>query len=634
MSTSVTTSAAADSPRPRAATSPAAVVQGSGLPSQLGALVLAVTGKCRLWNTERTEVARELCAHFLDGLESGATPADLSASFGDPRHAAKLITVSRRRLRPLWWRTSRASLRALGAFFLLCIVLYAILAARYMLFSPSIKRNIMNEMNAPVLQTPLADRAWPLYVEAKIQFGELPEFILRGTSDPRRPGDESWDEMVKWLDANKAAMQTVRDAAALPVLGYVLRSSLDPDLVRAYQISIPGYTHDPSAQVEPENPFVFGLLLPHLGELRRFARHLQADAHLAASRNDAQTFVADIEALLGIADHLLHEPTLISTLVGIAVTDLAVSVTAIEAARPDFLSREQLRDLAHTISAHAGGHIRIDASSELYAIEDILQRFFSDNGKGDGHFVGGEMLDDMYNDFGIARPRGLPIMKAVRPVQSVFISSRAEVTDLAHRFVAAAAVDDSLPPWRHDERSSDTHYAALMNSGIYSAVPFLESLHAGWENGPIKPACAARDTMETRRDVALIVLALESFRRARGQWPDSLAQLVPAYLPSLPLDPFTGKPLRYRPPASASDLPLLYSVGVDGVDDGGAIPSNKTSRSAVADFRWLGQDSKSHPLHGVSQREFAHSRGDWILWPELPPIPESAIAPPPPTTEQ
>jgi hypothetical protein len=632
MSTSAATSPA-DSPRPRAATSPAAVVHGSGLPSALGALVLAVTGNCRLWNSERTEVARELCAHFRDGLDAGATPGELSASFGDPRHAAKLITITRRKLRPLWWRTSRASLRALGAFLLLCIVLYAILAARYMLFSPSIKRNIMNELNAPVLQTPLADRAWPLYVEAKIQFGELPEDMLSGSRDPRRPGDDGWDEMVVWLDAHKPAIQTVRRAAALPVLGYVYRPTLDPDLIRALEITIPGYKHDLSAAHVPDNPLIVGLLLPHLGEMRRFARHLQADAHLAASRNDAETFVADIHAMLGISSQLLQEPTLISTLVGIAVTDLAVSITAIEAARPDFLSREQLRDLAHSISAHAGGHVRIDASFELYTIEDVLQRFFSDNGKGDGHFVGGPTIDEMYDDFGVARPRAMPIMKAVRPVQSVLISSRAEITELAHRFVAAAAVDDSLPPWRHDERSSDTHYAALMNSGIYSAVPFLESLHAGWEKGPIKPACAARDTMETRRDVALIVLAIESFRRTQGQWPDSLAQLVPAYLPSIPLDPFTGKSLRYRPSASASERPLLYSVGVDGVDDGGAIPSNKTSRSEVRDFRWLGQESASHPLNGASQREFAHSRGDWILWPELPPIPESTIAPSPPTTE-
>jgi hypothetical protein len=45
---------------------------------------------------------------------------------------------------------------------------------------------------------------------------------------------------------------------------------------------------------------------------------------------------------------------------------------------------------------------------------------------------------------------------------------------------------------------------------------------------------------------------------------------VPAYLPAVPKDPFAagGKPLRY----SASDpaVPSVYSVGEDGVDDGGS----------------------------------------------------------------
>ena len=103
---SSTISAEDDAPC-RGGNSPAEVVAASGLPLELGNLVLGVTGKCKLWKRERTEVARELCSHFREGLETGATADSLASAFGEPERTAALITRSRKRLRPLWWRAGR-----------------------------------------------------------------------------------------------------------------------------------------------------------------------------------------------------------------------------------------------------------------------------------------------------------------------------------------------------------------------------------------------------------------------------------------------------------------------------------------------------------------------------------------------
>ena len=54
---------------------------------------------------------------------------------------------------------------------------------------------------------------------------------------------------------------------------------------------------------------------------------------------------------------------------------------------------------------------------------------------------------------------------------------------------------------------------------------------------------------------------------AHGQYPEQLSQLIPDYLAAVPADPVDGKPLRYR--RSEGGTFLLYSVGVNGVDDGG-----------------------------------------------------------------
>jgi hypothetical protein len=69
----------------------------------------------------------------------------------------------------------------------------------------------------------------------------------------------------------------------------------------------------------------------------------------------------------------------------------------------------------------------------------------------------------------------------------------------------------------------------------------------------------------TVRNVPL-ALALAAFQRDHARYPDKLDELVPAYLPSIPGDIFSGKLLTYRPSENGY---LLYSVGRNGADDGG-----------------------------------------------------------------
>jgi hypothetical protein len=60
-------------------------------------------------------------------------------------------------------------------------------------------------------------------------------------------------------------------------------------------------------------------------------------------------------------------------------------------------------------------------------------------------------------------------------------------------------------------------------------------------------------------------LACETYRADTGSYPTALDDLVPAYLPELPVDPFTGTPLLYR---LTDEEVAVYSVGKNGTDDG------------------------------------------------------------------
>ncbi len=80
-------------------------------------------------------------------------------------------------------------------------------------------------------------------------------------------------------------------------------------------------------------------------------------------------------------------------------------------------------------------------------------------------------------------------------------------------------------------------------------------------------------------------VAVRRYRLAKGEPPESLQSLVPEYLKALPIDPYSGKPLVYRRAENAGGGYLLYSVGSNGVDDGGQrVSVDAATKRGTADF--------------------------------------------------
>jgi hypothetical protein len=72
---------------------------------------------------------------------------------------------------------------------------------------------------------------------------------------------------------------------------------------------------------------------------------------------------------------------------------------------------------------------------------------------------------------------------------------------------------------------------------------------------------------QTTADQALIVCGLERYRRAHGNYPESLESLAPQFLEKIPHDIIDNGPLKYR--RTDHGKFLLYSIGWDATDDGG-----------------------------------------------------------------
>lgn len=70
-------------------------------------------------------------------------------------------------------------------------------------------------------------------------------------------------------------------------------------------------------------------------------------------------------------------------------------------------------------------------------------------------------------------------------------------------------------------------------------------------------------------DLARTAIALERYRLARGEFPESLGALAPQFIAKVPHDLIGGQPLKYRREADGQFV--LYSIGWNERDDGGVV---------------------------------------------------------------
>jgi hypothetical protein len=141
-----------------------------------------------------------------------------------------------------------------------------------------------------------------------------------------------------------------------------------------------------------------------------------------------------------------------------------------------------------------------------------------------------------------------------------------------------------------------------LNSGLAAFDDLVEAARVPWPQridnviavgrwpfrGPVPAGTNDRDLLESivvsmarslaqTRSVRLVV-GIERYRRDHGEaLPDSLRALVPAYLPELPTDPFSGQPMIMR---SEPRGYAVYSVGANRRDDGGTLPKGPLSTAA------------------------------------------------------
>jgi hypothetical protein len=527
----------------------------AGLPPELAGLARAVAARTGLPIGERARVAGAVAAEILGLLEAGVQPGEVPGRLGDLDVVAatwRQRVVRERGAGERLWRLAVGGWksRVLAAIGVLAVV-YAALFVRYHTGRPTVARNMLDEFNAPYVGRADEERAELVYAAAHLMAFDDPELskLVQGWL-MLRPGDAGWEEVESQLRAVAPALAMTRRAAGMPVFGHICSDSVRGSPWRA----------DRGAGAAPptEIPSAIQVMLLHLGPMRLQAQHLAMRALVAAAEGDGAGAARDVQAMLGMVRHVREQPFLINDLVSLAVLTLAAERSGLIVwMYPGVWSEAQLEELSQAFAALNDGIIRLRLEGERAFIADVLQRMYTDNGRGSGRLTpeGVRWMREWYGSTDSPRPGAM----FVDPVLSVAAPSRAMVQAEWERIAVMALVDSNLPPLQRSQFGSEHELMELRAlRRRYDVIPILMPA--------LDSAMVKVDEARLARDGAIGALAIELHRARHGAYPASIDEVASSQPGRVAPDPYDQSLLKY---VLRVGRPALYSIGADGVDDGG-----------------------------------------------------------------
>jgi hypothetical protein len=347
-------------------------------------------------------------------------------------------------------------------------------------------------------------------------------------------------------------------------------SKYDPAIEELREASRLSYSRFP-LEYEKDDPAA--ILLPHLAKLKRCSQVLQLRAIAELQKGQTEKALADAKLALQLTGKIRTEPCLISHLVRIAMLQIMLQPVW-EGLAEHKWSDEQL--------------VALDAElAKLDFLPDYKLGMHSELG-----FQGSEMdrlrrhpecLQDFWalgGDEAKSSKRLLPGKIAARLIPPGWFYQ--------NQFRCARMMVDYYLPLA--DVNQGTFSPALARRGdaaltaeIKSVSPFnmLEKLMLPALGNAAKKFAAGQNSV----NLARVAIALERYRLAHGEYPESLAVLSPQFIAKLPHDIINDQPLHYR--RTSDGQFVLYSVGWNGTDDGGEVGFTKGGSMDVNTGDWV-----------------------------------------------
>lgn len=326
------------------------------------------------------------------------------------------------------------------------------------------------------------------------------------------------------------------------------------------------------------SPDYISTLLPHTQEVRGVANLLLTGALLEAQEGNGDVTLRYCQAALNAGRSIGDEPTMISLLVRVACREM--TIRCIERTLAQTLPSEaSLRSIQKLLEdEEAQPLLLIAARGERAGQHQLLQAIKDGN-------VNASQLAGLGGSSGFqgwaGNLAGGTLARRAHPWTLRWMSEFVEIA--------------KLPLEEQEPRLRELEIQVKNDPPVLSRllIPAVLKVSQAFQRSQATVRCA------------IMALAAERYRLAKGHWPDSLSALVPEFVGKVATDPYDGAPLRYR---RLADGVVIYSVGPDKTDDGGTLDRTNPLRAGTdLGFR----------LWDVAQRR----------QPPRPPVPEE---PPPP----
>ena len=357
-----------------------------------------------------------------------------------------------------------------------------------------------------------------------------------------------------------------------------------------------------------------GLQLPQLAPLKHAALKLNEAAISDLHNGDTGVAATNILTMLGLVQRNAAEGLLISHLVRIAMTAIAVTPTwellqatnvtdaQLAAVQQGWEQMDFLSDATNVfVLERAWG---INEIEKFRASHEEFQKMLSEMSSISFISGSGGSSSSGWGSSGSWPPDWDGITERPRDAMGeVMWRSSWSYSDELRTLKGDSIILETLRTMQTNQSQFykadyDTMTAHLSSLDITNAgEAFFRALNIHDMNGVfgdfgLSSAVLKTLRIETTRRVVVTAIALKRFQLKHGKLPETLDELVPEFLSSVPIDLYDGKPLRYHP--NANGTYLLYSTGEDGKDDGGdpTLSAGVTSSSFywqdnhVRDFVW------------------------------------------------
>jgi hypothetical protein len=279
--------------------------------------------------------------------------------------------------------------------------------------------------------------------------------------------------------------------------------------------------------------------------VRETIQMLSARALYAVEAGDTEGATAMIERSFGFSSTVPSDSSLVCHMIRKACVGLACTIVERCLNRAQFSDAQLQRMLASMppVTNDLIGTLRVEHCMAVWVFSEVRA---------------GKRLDDLI----YSRTQD-PLWK--RAVKRLW-RPRSEYNDkdfLAYLELMPRALETTqLPPGRAIEECAQIFNTYTTNATCEVADAAIPN----WAN-----AIKRHHEIEAQLEATRAALNVERFRLANGRLPESSSALAPSITTAVPLDAFDSKPLRFK-----LFMPgyIVYSIGPDGVDDGGLKKTN------------------------------------------------------------